>query len=34
LGWDVTSNLGEETNDDPPDASGNGGFYSVFVTIA
>jgi hypothetical protein len=34
LGWDVTSNLGEETNDDPPDAAGNGGFYSVFVTIA
>jgi amino acid transporter len=32
-GWDVTSNLSEETNDDPPDAAGNGGFYSVFITI-
>ena len=32
-GWDVTSNLGEETKDVPPDAAGNGGFYSVFITI-
>lgn len=32
-GWDVTSNLSEETNDHPPDAAGNGGFYSVFITI-
>lgn len=32
-GWDVTSNLSEETNDIPPDTAGNGGFYSVFITI-
>jgi amino acid transporter len=32
-GWDVTSNLGEETSDRPPNAAGNGGFYSVFITI-
>jgi amino acid transporter len=33
-GWDVTSNLGEETKGHPPNAAGNGGFLSVFVTIA
>jgi amino acid transporter len=33
-GWDVTSNLSEETKGHPPNAAGNGGFYSVFVTIA
>jgi amino acid transporter len=33
-GWDVTSNLSEETIDHPPNAAGNGGFYSVFITIA
>lgn len=32
-GWDVTSNLSEETIDHPPNAAGNGGFYSVFITI-
>lgn len=32
-GWDVTSNLSEETIDHPPNAVGNGGFYSVFITI-
>jgi len=32
-GWDVTSNLGEETSEQPPNSAGNGGFYSVFVTI-
>jgi len=32
-GWDVTANLSEETSDRPPNAAGNGGFYSVFVTI-
>ncbi|HET9148106.1 MAG TPA: APC family permease [Acetobacteraceae bacterium] len=32
-GWDVTSNLSEETRDAPVNA-GNGGFGSVFVTIA
>jgi amino acid transporter len=31
-GWDVTSNLGEETVD-AGDNAGNGGFSSVFVTI-
>jgi amino acid transporter len=31
-GWDVTSNLGEETKGHPPNAAGNGGFYSVFIT--
>ncbi len=33
-GWDVTSNLSEETKGHPPNAAGNGGFLSVFVTIA
>jgi len=33
-GWDVTCNLSEETKGHPPNAAGNGGFYSVFVTIA
>jgi amino acid transporter len=33
-GWDVTANLGEETKTHPPNAAGNGGFLSVFVTIA
>jgi amino acid transporter len=33
-GWDVTSNLGEETADRPPNAAGNGGFLSIFITIA
>lgn len=33
-GWDVTSNLGEETKHDQPDAAGGGGFYSIFVTIS
>ncbi|GAB0120200.1 putative amino acid permease [Acidisoma sp. 7E03] len=33
-GWDVTSNLGEETKTDQPDAAGGGGFYSIFVTIS
>jgi amino acid transporter len=33
-GWDVTCNLSEETKGTPPNAAGNGGFYSVFVTIA
>ncbi len=33
-GWDVTANLGEETKGRPPNAAGNGGFLSVFVTIA
>jgi amino acid transporter len=32
-GWDVTSNLAEETKGHPPNAAGNGGFYSVFITI-
>jgi amino acid transporter len=32
-GWDVTANLGEETVDGHENA-GNGGFVSVFVTIA
>jgi amino acid transporter len=32
-GWDVTCNLSEETSDRPPNAAGNGGFYSVFITI-
>jgi amino acid transporter len=32
-GWDVTSNLGEETVDGSENA-GNGGFVSVFITIA
>jgi amino acid transporter len=32
-GWDVTSNLSEETKDGSSNA-GNGGFGSVFVTIA
>jgi amino acid transporter len=31
-GWDVCSNLGEETTDHPPNAAGNG-FYSIFITI-
>ncbi len=33
-GWDVTSNLGEETKDHPPNAAGSGGFLSIFITIA
>jgi len=33
-GWDVTANLAEETKGDPPNAAGQGGFLSVFVTIA
>ncbi|EQD42380.1 amino acid transporter transmembrane protein, partial [mine drainage metagenome] len=33
-GWDVTANLSEETRNDHPNAAGNGGFLSVFVTIA
>ena len=32
-GWDVTANLGEETANGS-DNAGNGGFVSVFVTIA
>jgi amino acid transporter len=31
-GWDVTSNLGEETHNGH-EAAGNGGFVSIFVTI-
>jgi amino acid transporter len=33
-GWDVTCNLSEETRGEPPNAAGNGGFLSIFVTIA
>ncbi len=33
-GWDVTANLSEETRNDRPNTAGNGGFLSVFVTIA
>jgi amino acid transporter len=33
-GWDVTSNLAEETKGHPPNAAGQGGFLSIFVTIA
>jgi amino acid transporter len=33
-GWDVTSNLSEETKGQPPNAAGQGGFLSIFVTIA
>ncbi len=33
-GWDVTSNLGEETKGVPPNAAGSGGFLSIFITIA
>ncbi|HUY83412.1 MAG TPA: APC family permease [Steroidobacteraceae bacterium] len=33
-GWDVTANLAEETRNDRPNTAGNGGFLSVFVTIA
>lgn len=33
-GWDVTANLSEETRNDRPNAAGDGGFLSVFVTIA
>ncbi|OYV35836.1 MAG: hypothetical protein B7Z80_17235 [Rhodospirillales bacterium 20-64-7] len=33
-GWDVTCNLSEETKGAPPNAAGNGGFLSIFVTIA
>ena len=33
-GWDVTSNLSEETKGHPPNAAGNGGFLSIFITIA
>ncbi len=32
-GWDVTANLGEETTN-AQDNAGNGGFVSIFVTIA
>lgn len=32
-GWDVTANLGEETAD-AADNAGNGGFVSIFITIA
>ena len=32
-GWDVTANLSEETSNNPPNAAGNGGFYSLFITI-
>jgi len=32
-GWDVTANLSEETADAPHNA-GNGGFVSIFITIA
>src|SRR6185312_3757082 len=32
-GWDVTANLGEET-DNGSENAGNGGFVSVFITIA
>src|SRR3954467_878061 len=32
-GWDVTANLGEETQN-PHENAGNGGFISVFITIA
>jgi amino acid transporter len=32
-GWDVTANLGEETAD-AADNAGNGGFISIFITIA
>jgi amino acid transporter len=33
-GWDVTCNLSEETKGEPPNAAGNGGFLSIFITIA
>ncbi len=33
-GWDVTCNLAEETKGMPPNAAGNGGFASIFITIA
>jgi amino acid transporter len=33
-GWDVTCNLSEETRGTPPNAAGQGGFLSIFVTIA
>lgn len=33
-GWDVTANLSEETRNNHPNAAGEGGFFSVFVTIA
>jgi amino acid transporter len=33
-GWDVTCNLSEETKGQPPNAAGNGGFLSIFITIA
>ena len=33
-GWDVTSNLSEETQGHPPNAAGQGGFLSIFITIA
>ncbi len=33
-GWDVTANLSEETKGHPPNAAGQGGFLSVFITIA
>jgi amino acid transporter len=33
-GWDVTCNLSEETKGHPPNAAGNGGFLSIFITIA
>jgi amino acid transporter len=33
-GWDVTCNLSEETKGHPPNAAGNGGFLSIFITIS
>jgi amino acid transporter len=33
-GWDVTANLGEETQNSKYNSAGSGGFYSVFFTIA
>ena len=33
-GWDVTCNLAEETKGHPPNSAGQGGFLSIFVTIA
>jgi amino acid transporter len=33
-GWDVTCNLSEETKDTPPNSAGQGGFLSIFITIA
>jgi amino acid transporter len=33
-GWDVTSNLSEETKGHPTNDAGQGGFLSIFITIA